>query len=62
MVKRTGGPLLSSLRIDRDASQPVSTQLCAALRELILAGGFKPGDRLPASRTLGHDRGCRARR
>lgn len=57
MVKRTGGPLLSSLRIDRDASQPVSTQLCAALRELILAGGFKPGDRLPASRTLGHDLG-----
>lgn len=57
MVKRVGGPLLAALRIERDRAQPVSTQLCAALRELILAGGLKPGDRLPASRTLGQDLG-----
>lgn len=57
MVKRAGGPLLTSLRIDRDSRQPVSTQLCAAMRNLILTGGFRPGDRLPASRTLGQDLG-----
>ena len=57
MVKRAGGSLLLSIRIDHGASQPVSTQLCVALREMILTGGFAPGDRLPASRTLAQDLG-----
>jgi GntR family transcriptional regulator/MocR family aminotransferase len=57
MVKRAGGSLLMSIRIDHAAAQPVSTQLCVALRELILAGGFAPGERLPASRTLAQDLG-----
>ncbi len=57
MVKRAGGSLLLSIRIDHAASQPVSTQLCVALREMILTGGFAPGDRLPASRTLADDLG-----
>jgi hypothetical protein len=43
MVKRAGGSLLLSVKIDRDAHQPVSTQLCIALREMILTGGFLRG-------------------
>ena len=57
MVKRAGGSLLLSIKIDRAAQQPVSTQLCIALRDLILTGGFLPGERLPASRTLARDLG-----
>lgn len=57
MVKRAGGSLLLSVQIDHAAPQPVSTQLCMALRELILTGGFQPGERLPASRTLAKDLG-----
>jgi GntR family transcriptional regulator/MocR family aminotransferase len=57
MVKRAGGSLLLSVKIDRDAHQPVSTQLCIALREMILTGGFLAGERLPASRTLARDLG-----
>jgi GntR family transcriptional regulator/MocR family aminotransferase len=57
MVKRAGGSLLLSVRIDHAAHQPVSTQLCIALREMILTGGFQPGARLPASRTLAQDLG-----
>ncbi|NDB00700.1 MAG: GntR family transcriptional regulator, partial [Betaproteobacteria bacterium] len=57
MVKRAGGSLLLSIKIDRDAHQPVSTQLCIALREMILTGGFLAGERLPASRTLARDLG-----
>lgn len=57
MVKRAGGSLLQSIQIDHSAHQPVSTQLCMALREMILTGGFAAGDRLPASRTLAHDLG-----
>lgn len=57
MVKRAGGSLLLSIRIDHGIHQPVSTQLCIALREMILTGGFSAGDRLPASRTLARDLG-----
>jgi GntR family transcriptional regulator/MocR family aminotransferase len=57
MVKRAGGSLLLSIRIDHQARQPVSTQLCLILREMILTGGFAPGERLPASRTLARDLG-----
>ncbi|MFO1311055.1 MAG: PLP-dependent aminotransferase family protein [Burkholderiales bacterium] len=57
MVKRAGGALLLSLRIDHGAGRPVSTQLYAGLRDLILAGGFAAGGRLPASRTLARELG-----
>lgn len=57
MVKRAGGSLLLSIQIDHDHHHSVSTQLCVALREIILSGGFAPGDRLPASRTLARDLG-----
>ena len=52
MVKRAGGALLLSVRIDHDSSRPLGTQLYAILRDLILSGGFSAGDRLPATRTL----------
>jgi GntR family transcriptional regulator/MocR family aminotransferase len=57
MVKRTGGALLLSLRVDHGGPRPVSTQLCAALRDIILSGGLNAGERLPASRTLAKDLG-----
>ena len=57
MVKRAGGSLLLSINIDRGSRQPVSTQLCVALRAMILEGGFRPGERLPASRTLAMELG-----
>ncbi len=57
MVKRAGGSLLLSIRIDPSHRHPVSTQLYMALREIILSGGFAPGERLPATRTLANDLG-----
>jgi GntR family transcriptional regulator / MocR family aminotransferase len=57
MVKRTGGALLLSVRIDRQSGRPVSTQLLTTLREIILSGGLGAGERMPASRTLARDVG-----
>ncbi len=57
MVKRAGGSLLLSITIDRNAHQPVSTQLCVALKAMILEGAFRAGERLPASRTLSRELG-----
>jgi len=57
MVKRAGGALLLGVRIDHAAARPVATQLYAALRELILAGGIGAGARLPATRTLAREAG-----
>jgi len=57
MVKKAGGALLLSLKLDPDAEKPLSAQLCAALREMILSGGLKAGERLPATRTVADDVG-----
>ena len=57
MVKRTGGALLLSLAVDHASSRPLCTQLCMALRELVLSGGLRAGDRLPATRTLAGELG-----
>lgn len=51
-MKTQAGALLSSIRIDRAAGRKVSVQLYMALRDIILTGGVKAGERLPASRTL----------
>ena len=57
MVKRAGGSLLLSIKIDRNSPQPVSNRLCVALREMIRECGFRAGERLPASRTLARELG-----
>lgn len=57
MVKRTGGALLLSVQIDRNAGAAVTRQLLGALRELILEGALHAGERLPATRTLASDLG-----
>jgi len=57
MVKRAEGALLQSIRIDRAAPQTLSLQITAGLRDLILSGALKPGERLPATRTLASEFG-----
>ncbi len=57
MVKKAGGALLLSIKLDHDAARPLGTQLCVALRDQILGGGLRAGDRLPASRTMARDLG-----
>lgn len=51
-MKRHGGALLSSLRIDKASDRRMSVQLYMGLRDLLLSGGLTPGERLPATRTL----------
>lgn len=55
MVKKSGGALLLSVKLDRDSDKSLNTQLCMALRDLILSGGLRAGDRLPATRTVAKD-------
>src|SRR4029453_7734207 len=57
MVKRAGGALLQSIEIDRASSRTIGAQLASGLRDLILTGSLKAGERLPASRTLANDLG-----
>ncbi|MGA8261245.1 MAG: GntR family transcriptional regulator, partial [Arenicellales bacterium] len=56
-MKRAAGALLLSVSIDRSSPRQVTSQICIALREVILSGALKPGARLPASRTLARDLG-----
>jgi GntR family transcriptional regulator / MocR family aminotransferase len=51
-MKRHAGAVLSSIKIDKGAEKKISIQLYMALRDLLLTGALKPGDRLPATRTL----------
>lgn len=55
MVKYSGGALLPTLGIDRDAATPIAVQLTCAIRDAILSGTLAPGQRLPSSRTLARD-------
>lgn len=57
MVKRAGGALLSAIVLDTQSGRPISTQLYAALRDLLLAGAIPPMARLPSTRTLARDLG-----
>lgn len=55
MVKYSGGALLPSLGIDRDAPTPIAVQLAGVIRDSILSGALAPGQRLPSTRTLARD-------
>ncbi len=55
MVKREEGVLLQSIVLDREGEHGLSVQICAGLRELILGGALKVGERLPATRTLAQE-------
>lgn len=55
MVKYSGGALLPTLGVDRDAATPIAVQLSCAIRDAILSGELAPGQRLPSSRTLARD-------
>lgn len=56
-MKREAGALLSAIQLDRKSRKNISVQLYMALRDILLSGGLKPGDRLPASRTLAREAG-----
>ena len=56
-MKTKAGAILSSIRIDRSQDRKISVQLYMGLREIILSGGLKGGERLPATRTLASEVG-----
>ena len=56
-MKREAGALLSAIQLDRGSRKNISVQLYMALRDILLSGGLKPGDRLPASRTMARETG-----
>ena len=51
-MKHSGGALLSSIVIDEASSKPKNIQIYMEIRDIILSGGMKAGERLPASRIL----------
>lgn len=57
MTKRSGGNLLLSLTLDVASDKPLGMQLHTALREMILSGALRAGERLPATRTMASDLG-----
>lgn len=56
-MKHSAGALLSSIHLDRTARKGVSVQLYMALRDIILSGGLRAGERLPATRILARELG-----
>lgn len=56
-MKQAAGALLSSIQLDRSSRKSVSVQLYMALRDILLSGGLRAGDRLPATRTLARETG-----
>ncbi len=56
-MKREAGALLSSIKLDRKSRKNISVQLYMALRDILLSGGLRPGDRLPASRIMAREAG-----
>lgn len=56
-MKQAAGALLSSIELDRSLRKSVSVQLYVALRDIILSGGVRAGERLPATRTLAKEIG-----
>ncbi|AJY45881.1 PLP-dependent aminotransferase family protein [Martelella endophytica] len=56
-MKHSAGAILSSIKLDRSSRKGVGVQLYMALRDIILSGGLRAGDRLPATRILARELG-----
>lgn len=56
-MKTPAGALLAAIRLDRAARRGVSVQLYMGLRDILLSGGLRAGERLPATRTLAREIG-----
>ena len=56
-MKQAAGALLSSIKLDRTARKSVAVQLYMSLRDLIISGGLRAGQRLPATRMLAKETG-----
>ncbi|WP_172292895.1 PLP-dependent aminotransferase family protein [Pseudoruegeria sp. HB172150] len=56
-MKQESGALLSAIKLDRESRRSISVQLYMALREIILSGGLRAGERLPATRVLAKETG-----
>ena len=56
-MKQASGALLSAIRLDRTSRRSLSVQLYMALRDIILSGGLRPGEKLPATRILAREAG-----
>ena len=52
MPELQGGPAAKLPLIDRDGGRPVFDQLAELLRQQILAGLYRPGERLPSESML----------
>jgi GntR family transcriptional regulator/MocR family aminotransferase len=57
IMKNAAGALLSSIQLDRESRTGISVQLYSALRQKILSGALRAGERLPATRTLAKETG-----
>lgn len=55
MVRRAGGALLSALALDPGARLSLAAQVAAGIRQAIITGALRPGERLPATRVLARD-------
>ncbi|GGE12996.1 transcriptional regulator, GntR family [Gemmobacter megaterium] len=56
-MKQAAGAVLGAIRLDRGSKKSVGVQLYMALRDLILSGSLRPGERLPATRILAREAG-----
>lgn len=56
-MKHAAGALLSSIQLDRESGKSVSIQLYHGLRNVILNGVLRAGERLPATRTMAREVG-----
>jgi GntR family transcriptional regulator/MocR family aminotransferase len=57
MIKKTGGALFSTLKIDAEKGMPLYRQLETKIRQIILNGQLAAGSRMPATRQLATDLG-----
>lgn len=57
MAKRSVGPIITGIVLDRDTPVPLHRQVYEGVREGILSQHFSPGQRLPSTRTVARELG-----